>query len=146
MPTKQARLMTDFVSQIKIVPSSQHAVFDTLSDLNHLNKIESLIPSEKIRDISYDRDTVSFRVDMPGVGEMSLRIVEREPDNTIKMVTDKSPIPFTFWVQLKEKDSVSSFLKLTLRADLPFMLKGMLSKPLQEGIDKLADGLAAWTY
>jgi len=138
--------MTDFVSQVKPVASPQRAVFDTLSDLSHLQQVEGLIPSDKVSDLSYDRDTVSFRVNMAGVGQISLRVVEREPHKTIKLETEQSPVPFTFWIQLKEKDPSSSYMKLTLRADLPFMLKGMLAKPLQEGLEKLADTLAAWPY
>lgn len=138
--------MTDFVSQVKSIASPREAVFDTLSDLSHLERVEGLIPSDKVSDLNYDRDTVSFKVNMAGVGQIRLRVVERDPHKTIKLETEQSPVPFTFWIQLKEKDPSSSYLKLTLRADLPFLLQGMLAKPLQDGLEKLADGLAAWSY
>ena len=37
-------------------------------------------------------------------------------------------------------------MKLTLKADIPFMLKGMVSRPLQDGLEKIADALAQIPY
>jgi hypothetical protein len=37
-------------------------------------------------------------------------------------------------------------MKLTLKADIPFMLKGMVSGPLQDGLEKIADALAQVPY
>ena len=37
-------------------------------------------------------------------------------------------------------------LKLTLKGDIPFMLKAMVKKPLQEGIEKVADMMAMIPY
>ena len=37
-------------------------------------------------------------------------------------------------------------MKLTLKADIPFMLKGMVSGPLEDGLEKIADALAQVPY
>ena len=39
-------------------------------------------------------------------------------------------------------DSNSSKMKVTVKADIPFMLKGMVSGPLQDGVEKIADALS----
>jgi hypothetical protein len=52
----------------------------------------------------------------------------------------------TLWIQLKETQENETKMKLTLRADLNPFLKPMLSKPLQEGVNKVADMLATIPY
>jgi hypothetical protein len=37
-------------------------------------------------------------------------------------------------------------MKITLRADLNPFIKGMVSKPLQEGLEKIADMIAELPY
>ena len=37
-------------------------------------------------------------------------------------------------------------MKLTIKADLNPFVKGMISKPLQAGLEKLADAIAAGKY
>ena len=37
-------------------------------------------------------------------------------------------------------------MKLTIKADIPIFLKGMVSGPLQEAIEKIADALAMIPY
>jgi carbon monoxide dehydrogenase subunit G len=50
------------------------------------------------------------------------------------------------WVQLKETAEQETKMKLTIKADLNPFLKPMVSKPLQEGINKIADVLANIQY
>ena len=46
-----------------------------------------------------------------------------------------------------DTDSLTSCkMKLTVKGDIPFMLKAMVSKPLQEGVEKVADMLAMIPY
>ncbi|MDP4278396.1 MAG: SRPBCC family protein, partial [Bacteroidota bacterium] len=93
---------------------------------------------------TFTSDTCSFNV--PNIGTIALRIVEREPAKTVKLVTEKSPVPFTCWIQLTQAAPEDTRLKLTLRADIPFMLKGMVSKPLENMVQKVAEALAALPY
>ena len=51
-----------------------------------------------------------------------------------------------FWIQLVEKSVDDTRMKLTIKADLNMFLKPMLSKPLTEGIEKIADMLASLPY
>ena len=94
--------------------------------------------------MSFDADNISFNVDP--VGTVSFKIIERNPNDTIKLESVKSPIKLTGWIQLKEVAEDDTRLKLTLRADIPFMFKSMVSKPLQDGIQKVAEILASVKY
>ena len=80
------------------------------------------------------------------VGEIKLRIVEREEPKTIKFETENSPIALNMWIQLLPVTDTSCKMKLTVKGDIPFMLKAMVRKPLQEGVEKVADMLAMIPY
>ncbi|MDP4277335.1 MAG: SRPBCC family protein, partial [Bacteroidota bacterium] len=90
--------MTDFTSSIQQIPYDADRVYASLSDLNNLSKVQSNIPEGAISELTFTSDTCSFNV--PNIGTIALRIVEREPAKTVKLVTEKSPVPFTCWIQL----------------------------------------------
>ena len=138
------RVMTEFVSEIKTIPYSSDSIYKMLSDLSNLEKIKNRIPEDKIKDISFDSDTCSFTVQP--VGSLTLRIIEREENKTIKFTADNSPISVYLWIQLKEIEPETTKMKMTLRADLNPFIKPMLAKPMEEGIEKLATVLAALPY
>lgn len=136
--------MTDFTSDVKLIPHNQAKVFETLSDLNNLARFGNTLPVSGIKDLRYDKDSCRFKTD--SVGTIALRIVEREPYKTIKLVSETSPVPFTCWIQLVEATEQETRLKLTIRADIPLLLKPMVAKPLEKGIGDLATMLATLPY
>ena len=136
--------MSKFESNVKQIPYSQAAVYRNLSDLSNLERVRDRVPEDKVKDFSFDRDSVSLSVDP--VGLITLRICEREEPKCIKFETAQSPLPFNLWIQVLPVTETTSKMKLTLKADIPFMLKGMVSGPLQDGIEKIADALAQIPY
>ena len=136
--------MTKFESSVKQIPYPQEAVYRNLSDLSNLEKVKDRVPEDKVKDFTFDSDSVSVRVDP--VGQITLRICEREAPKCIKFETAQSPLPFNLWIQVLPVTETSSKMKLTLKADIPFMLKGMVSGPLQDGVEKIADALSQIPY
>ncbi len=136
--------MTQFESGIKQIPYSQEKVYNKLSDLNNLETVKDKIPTDQIQNLTFDSDTLSFSISP--VGQLSLQIVEREPHKCIKFSTTNSPIPFDLWIQILPMSENEAKMKLTIRAELNVFIKSMVSKPLQNGIEKLADTLAAIPY
>ena len=136
--------MSKFESSIKQVPYSQQAVYRNISDLSNLEKVKDSVPSDKVGDFSFDRDTVA--VNVPPVGEIRLRIVNREEPKCVKFETEQSPLPFYLWIQVLPVTETTSKLKVTVEADIPFMLKAMVSGPLKDGVEKIADALAMIPY
>jgi len=133
--------MTTYESDIKTISSSEEVVFGIISDLNNLKKIQAQAPAtDKIKDLQFDTDSISFVVE--GFGKIGFRIIEKEPFNTIKFVTENAPFDVNVWVQLKQIVENETAMKLTLKADLPTMIKMMVDKKLKEGINKVADLLA----
>lgn len=129
--------MTSFESGIKVIPYSQEAVYSKVSNLNNLEGVKDRIPTDKIENFQFDADSVSFNVSP--VGNVSLRIIDREPCKTVKFETANSPIPCNLWIQLLPIDEANCKMKLTLKAELNIFMKGMVSKPLQEGVEKIAE-------
>ena len=136
--------MAKFESSIKQVPFSQEAVYSNLSDLSNLEKVRDRVPEDKLQDFSFDKDTVSISV--PPVGKITIRICDREEPKCVKFESVDSPMPFHLWIQMLPVTAETSKMKVTVDADIPFMLKGMVSGPLQDGVEKIADALAMIPY
>lgn len=115
-----------------------------LSDLSHLESVRSRIPEDKIKDFTFDSDSLS--VDVAPVGKIRLRIVNREEPKCIKFETEQSPVPFNFWIQLLPVSETSCKMKLTIKAELNPFIKGMVKKPLEEGLEKIVDTLQIINY
>ena len=136
--------MTKFESEVKVIPFAQARVYDKLSNLNNLEAIKDSLPQDKVKDVSFDADTLSFNA--PGVGQLTLQIVEREPSKCIKLETTNSPLPFNLWIQLVSSSEEECKLKVTIGMELNPFMKGMIQKPLNEGLAKMVNMLALIQY
>ncbi len=130
--------MTTYESEIKTISSSEEVVFAVLGDLNNLSKVaDNKAIGDKIKDLQYDTDSCSFAVE--GFGRVGFRVIEREPFKTIKLEAENTPVPINVWIQLKQVEENDTRMKLTLKAELPAMIKMMLDKKLKDGINAIAD-------
>ena len=132
--------MTKFESSVKQIPYPVEDVYRNISDLNNLERVCDRIPEDKLNSFSFDSDSVS--VNVAPVGDLKLRIIEREENKCIKFETVQSPLPFNLWIQVLPVSATESKMKVTVQADIPFMLKGMVAGPLQDGVEKIADALS----
>lgn len=141
--------MVKFESEVKHVPYSQERVYTKLSDLNNLNSVRERLDllkeklEGKLEDMSFDQDSLTMKVQ--GIS-LTLRIVEREPMKCIKFEGDKTPIPLNLWIQILPVTDVEAKMKVTIGAEVNMFMKAMVSKPLKEGVEKLADMLAIIPY
>ena len=136
--------MTEYTSEVKTIPYSDEPIFSMLSDMSNLERVKDRIPDDKVKDFTFDRDRCSFEVSP--VGKIEFQVVDREPNKTIKFETTNSPVPINLWIQLKQVEEKETKMKVTLRADLNPFLKPMVSKPLQEALDKVSDIIATLPY
>ena len=90
--------MTKFESAVKVIPTSQNAVYEKLSDLSNLDKVKDRLPQDKVKNLSFDAESLSIEV--PPFGKIVLQIVEKEPCKCIKFATTTSPLPFNLWIQI----------------------------------------------
>lgn len=158
--------MAKYESQIKQLNSPVENVYAKLSDLNNLAIIKERfsdpavqeamvasgqVPADKIDQIKsavekleFTRDSMSGVFDM--IGKVGVEIIEREDNKCIKFASAQSPVKFNLWIQTLPTSSTTSKMRLTIDADIPFFLKGMIGNKLSEGIDKFADMLAMIPY
>ncbi|WP_418832190.1 SRPBCC family protein [Phocaeicola sp.] len=138
-----------FESNVKHISYSQERVYGVLSDLNNMERMRDKLDEMKsklegkIEGMSFDRDSLSIKVQ--GIN-LTLRIIEREPMKCIKFEGDKTPIPMNLWIQILPVSEEESKIKVTIRAEVNMFMKAMVSKPLQEGVEKLAETLARIPY
>ena len=136
--------MTKFESSVKVIPYSQERVYEKLADLSNLEAIKDRLPEDKVKNMSFDTDTLSFNVDP--VGQLTLRIIEREPSKCIKFETTNSPLPFNMWIQLVAVSEEECKLKVTIGLEINPFMKAMVQKPWNEGLEKMADMLSMIQY
>lgn len=136
--------MTKFESGIKNIQASQEAVYQKLSDLNNLEKVKGRLPEDKIKNLTFDADSMTMEVNP--VGKITLQIVEKEPCKCIKFETAASPFPFNLWIQILPVTAGECKMKLTIGMDINPFMKAMVQKPLQEGLEKMADMLSLIPY
>ena len=119
--------MTKFESAVKVIPASQKAVYEKLSDLSNLEKVKDRLPQDKVKNLSFDAETLSIEV--PPVGKIVLQIVEKEPCKCIKFATTTSPLPFNLWIQIVPVTETECKMKLTIGMELNPFMKTMVQKP-----------------
>lgn len=135
--------MTKIESSIRQINYPQQAVYDMLSNLENIDRVKDRIPQDKIENLEFDHDSISIKTQL---GAVKLVVVEREEPKTIKFETKESPLPFNFWVQLLPVTETTCKMKLTIKADINPFMASMVKKPLQEGIEKIADALQMIKY
>ena len=134
--------MGKYTSKTGKVNKSDEFIYNFLTDFNNL---ENVVPQDKIKDFEATKDTCKFNIE--GVGQAGLKIIEKESFKLIKITSDgKSPFSFFFWVQLKpiEDTENTTALRLTIDANLNPMMKMMVGKHLQKGIDAMLDQLVTF--
>lgn len=130
-------------STIRQINAPQQAVYNMLSDFGNVERVKDRIPQDKVENLEFDHDSISIKTQL---GAVKLNIVDREEPKMIKFETSESPLPFNFWVQVLPVDEVTSKMKLTIKADINPFMATMVKKPLQEGIEKIADALQMINY
>jgi len=161
--------MSKYESNVKHIPASVEQVYAKLSNLENLrplidNAQDNETLKQKLQEAGQDPSQLdqlknvelsSDRIAVPAgmIGTLALRIIEREENKTIKFETEQSPVHANMWIQVLPTSELTTAdgqqgtkMRLTLKADLNPMLKMMLGKKLEQGIEKFADMLAMLPY
>ena len=158
--------MTKFESDIKQIHFPQASVYAKLSDLNNLRVIQKRVgdpafveqikasgqvPEDKIGQIQEAVSQLEFTQDSvtypsSPIGAVTLRIVERDELKCIKFTVEGAPMAANLWIQILPTSPYECKMKCTIGAELNFFMKQMAKKPLQQGVEKLAEMLAMIPY
>ena len=134
-----------YESKITSAPCTAEQIYRVLSNMQNLERVKDLIPKDKIQEMEIEPDRVRLKVD--GLAQkITIAIVDRIENDTVKFGAEGIPMDANFWIQMKEVSPTDTRLKLTVKADIPFMFKMMVDKKLQQGLDQAAEMLAQFPY
>lgn len=134
-----------YESKITSAPCSAAQIYRVLSNLKNIERVREFIPQDKVQEMEVTEDSIRMKLD--GLGQkITIAIVDRIENDTVKFGAEGIPMQANFWIQLKEVSPVDTRIKLTVKADIPFMFKFMVEKKLQQGLDQAADMLAQFPY
>jgi hypothetical protein len=134
-----------YESKITSAPCSAQQIYSVLSNLKNIERVRDLIPQDKIQELEIEPDRIRMKVD--GLAQkITIAIVDRIENDTVKFGAEGIPMQANFWIQLKELSPVDTRIRLTVKADIPLMFKFMVEKKLKEGLDQAADMLAQFPY
>ncbi len=139
--------MSESKYESKITSSSCSAaqIYNVLGNLSNLERVRDLIPKDKIQEMEIQPDYVRIKVD--GLGQkITIAIVDRIENDTVKFGIEGAPMDANFWIQLKEISPTDTRIRLTIKADIPMMFRMMIGSKLQQGLDQAADMLAQFPY
>ena len=136
--------MTEYTSEIRIIPYAASTIFRVLADLRNLEKLKDKIPQDKIQDITCDKDSCTLSINP--IGKIKFIIEERVPDSTIIFIAQQVPFPVQLSIELFPNGEKDTQMQLTVKAEINAFLKPMVSKPLQQGIEKMAEMLTTIPY
>ena len=136
---------TKYESKITSALCSAAQIYRVMSNLQNLERVRDMIPKDKIQEMEIEPDRVRIKVD--GLAQkITIAIVDRIENDTVKFGAEGIPMDANFWIQLKELAPNDTRIKLTVKADIPMMFKMMIGKKLQDGLDQAADMLAQFPY
>ncbi len=111
-----------------------------------LSNFENLTPmlGDKVEEWSATKESCSFKAQGFRVGlKFDLEGMKADGNNfQIKVVGSESPLPFSFWLQLKKVGERETRLRVVLDAELNMMYKMMIGGKLQKAVDTMAEKIA----
>lgn len=130
-------------SKIGKSESGSESIYQFITDFRNFRNI---IPQDKISDWHADKENCNFKVDP--VGQMGMKIFEKEPFKLIKIKSDPSvsQYNFTMWIQLKELERSDTRIKITLEPEINKMLIPMVKGPLKEFADSLVNRMEVFKF
>lgn len=152
--------LSKFESEVKIIPQAQTILYSRFADLNNFASIKDAmsnpdvqqrlseqVPADKLEEVKKYAEGLSFETDAIHIssplGQITLRVVERDEPKCIKFASEGSPVQLYVWIQLLPHGDYESKLRVTVGAEVNFFMKGMVAKPLQQAADGLANMLCA---
>lgn len=136
--------MTSYESAIHQIDAPTSKVFDTLSNMQNAQSLVSKLPeNEKLQIEVLDNDTLTIA--LPGMGKMQLKVVERMPNNRIRLETVNFPIKAESIIDLSENGEHST-LKMTMNAELNMFIRNMVGNKIKDVVEMMAKLLSNIPY
>jgi hypothetical protein len=141
-----------YISEVKLIKYPVEKVYVRLSDLRNIEKLFNIdkftevkdkipgTPDINIENFLATENECSFNI--KSLGNVGLMIVDKESNKMVKLAGNKGlPFDFNCWLQLVTVNEESCKVRITLHAEMSPMIRMMVNKPLEEGVNRLADVL-----
>ncbi|MBR2032487.1 MAG: polyketide cyclase [Alistipes sp.] len=129
--------MQEYISKQQQIFRSAAQIFPPISNFSLLTPAVA----DKVEEWQATEDSCSFK--FKGF-TVALRIEEKVENKHIKITGDGGTVPmdFSFWIQLHQVSEGDTRIRLVLHADLNMMMRMMIGKKLQEGLDQAVESFA----
>jgi carbon monoxide dehydrogenase subunit G len=130
--------MQEYISKQQQIFRPAAQIFPIISNFTYLTPAVA----DKVEEWQATEDSCSFKFKGFTVG---LRIEEKIDNKHVKIVGDGGNVPmdFAFWIQLHQVSEGDTRIRLVLHAELNMMMRMMVGKKLQGGLDQAVEAFAA---
>ncbi|MDD6365202.1 MAG: hypothetical protein PUA47_07660 [Bacteroidales bacterium] len=131
--------MEKYKSKTGTVSKPPYELYMSFVDMTNFTK---MLPEDKKSMVEADYDTITVNFQGLCIGA---KVQQRIPYSYIGLVDwGNSPVPFHVGLNFGSTgDPYKTAFSIEMEAEFNFMMKMMIGKKLQEGLDKLVDGLVA---
>lgn len=119
-------------------------VFDKVSNFEHLRPLAERGAINGVSISVQDADTCLLQTAI--VGDIELTIVQREVPTFVSLIPKNAPVSGSLSLTLTPLSEEVTSLVFTIEADVPIFAKAMVSKPMSEGVEKIADLFSSISY
>ncbi len=127
--------MTEYTSKQVQINRADSMIFEALGSFENFTPMLK----DKVEEWTATVDSCSFKA--KGF-TIKLKMIEREPYSIIKITGEEMPFEAFFWIQLKKVDAYDTRMRLVVKAELNMVMKMMIGKKLQAGLDNMAEQIA----
>lgn len=131
-------MAVEIKSRKGVVSKAPHELYMMFVDMRNFVQ---MLPEDKKQDVEADYDSLRASVQGFSIG---VKVNDRVPYSKIVYEDDGAPFKFRMAFHFDPAaDPYKTDFQIVLDADLNFMMKTLLGSKLQEGLDKIVDGLVA---
>lgn len=143
---QESRHSADFIYERVSNPMILAKLRDAVSSDDMEQRLQGLEPERaaQIKDalekVEFSEDAITMQSPFGGV---KMQIVEREAPKLVKFQSAEGPLPLTMWIQLLPQGEEACKVRVTVGAEINFMMKAMVSGPLTNVANVIAQFIAA---
>ena len=121
-----------------IVSKAPHELYMLFTDMRNFVQ---MLPEDKKQGVTADYD--SIRANVQGF-DIGVKVADRVPYSRLEYQDEGAPFPFRLKLTFDPAtDPYKTEFQITLDAELNVMMRMLLGSKLQQGLDKVVDGLVA---
>ena len=135
--------MSTFKSSEKIIAAPRSVVYARLTDLESFRSLADNIPESaqaQIGNIKIEGETITLNA--KPIGDISFQVTKRVENESIRLETVTSPLPFCITVCLADDSETTT----KAHVEIAIELNPIMSKPIQEAAEKFAELVATIPY